>query len=164
MQASPFISAAAIASALLMAGCAPSDPVEVLVEITTDLGCSMLNTVAIDLIDGTDAQRQVASTDACADGRIGSLVFLPGGKESSSATGEVSDETFGIIVVAGVNIPTAECEANGYLGCMIARRRVSFGSGTTVVPIELRANCIGVACSPTTSCTSDGECASGDQN
>lgn len=152
------------AVALLTAACAPSEPVQVFLEITTDLDCSSLRSVAIDLVDGTGTQSQVASTDTCANGRVGSLVFLPDRKDSSSSTGGEIIDAFDIIVVAGVEIATAECEANGYTGCIVARRHVAFRSGTTVVPIELRADCIGIACSPSTTCVSAGECASSSNN
>jgi hypothetical protein len=140
--------ALAIAAALAVAaGCDPIEPTQAIIEITTDLDCSTLQGVYIELIGGDDTRRTVTSTDQCSPGRIGSLVFLPDGAGSGNFT---------VIVVAAVDVPPTECEANGFMGCIVARRNLTFGKEP--VEIHLTDDCVGIACSTTTTCVTGGTC------
>jgi len=151
-------SALVMASALLATGCGPFQDPHAMIEITTDLDCPELTDVAIALVDGLN-QNTVASTAKCSDGRIGSLVFLPPdtfNDTSASTSGEQRDSHFTVVITAGVEIAADQCEANGFFGCIVARRRLEIDS--TPVEILLRSECLHTPCDASTTCVSGGQC------
>ena len=155
MRASLTISALVSVTALAATGCLegePSKPTQAVIEIETDFDCSLLNDITIALVDDkTFAKTTVASTDQCSNSSIGSLVFLPDHIDDGD-----DDLFFIVVVTAGLETPASECEANGYLGCIVARRRMTFASSKTV-NILLSDACVGNECSFSTTCEA-GEC------
>jgi hypothetical protein len=155
MRARPTISALFSVTALAATGClegGTSKATQAVIEIETDFDCALLNDITIALVDDeTFDKTTVASTDQCSNKSVGSLVFVP-------ADGSVgTSETFFIIeVTAGLETPASECEANDYVGCIVARRRMAFTSKT--VNILLSNACVGNPCSFSTTCEG-GECA-----
>lgn len=153
MRANPTISALVSVTALAATGCewGASKPTQAVIEIETDFDCSLLKDITIALVDDkTFAKTTVASTDQCSDRSIGSLVFLPDHIDDGD-----DDLFFIVVVAAGIETPASECEANGYLGCIVARRRMTFSSET--VNILLSNACMGNDCSFSTTCEA-GEC------
>jgi hypothetical protein len=158
VRAIPSPCALFIVSALAAAGCgaegepssAPSPAIEATIVITTDFDCSLLNDVTIDLLNKDGIPTTVASTDQCSNRSVGSLVFVPG-------EGTDKDTFFIVVVTAGLERPASLCEANGFAGCVVARRRMTFSS--TPENILLRSECASVPCSFATTCVSGGECA-----
>ncbi|HLM74379.1 MAG TPA: hypothetical protein VK459_16855 [Polyangiaceae bacterium] len=143
---------ALFSAALAATGCGEggtSQKTQTVIEISTDFDCSLLNDVTIALADKEGALTTVASTDECSNRSVGSLVFVPD-------TGTDRDSFFIVVVTAGLEVPASECEANGFLGCIVARRRMTFSSGT--VDILLSNACVGNPCSFATTCVGSGEC------
>jgi hypothetical protein len=160
MRAKISASAIALAAALGAAGCGPYQHTHAVIEIKTDFDCAALTDVVIDLIGSQGNQTTAAQTSQCSNGRVGSLVFLPpdsfDSDSDSTATGEQLDGHFFVTVTAGVEIAASECEANGFFGCIVARRRLAFDS--TPVEILLTEDCLHEPCSKGVTCVSGGEC------
>jgi hypothetical protein len=154
MRANLTISALVSVTALASTGClegGTSKETQAVIEIGTDFDCSLLNDITIALVDDkTFAKTTVASTDQCSDRSIGSLVFLPDQIDDGD-----NSLFFIVVVTAGLETPASECEANGYLGCIVARRRMTFSSKT--VNILLSNACVSNECSFSTTCEG-GEC------
>lgn len=87
----------------------------------------------------------------CDSGRIGTLVITP----ASTKT-----ETIAIRVVLGVNADAASCTTeNGYKGCIVARREVTFIAHEDLeIPIDLLNVCVDVPCDEHTTCAKNGLC------
>ncbi len=141
--------------ATLVAAQACLAPTQLTLVVDTDVPCPELKGVAITVSDrpeGAETKGFVtAETSDCqAGGRVGTLVVTP------SDSGRAA-----IVVVAGVTRPARECSsANGYEGCIVARRLVSFVDHTAlVVPVRLEVDCLDVPCNAISTC-SKGRCVS----
>jgi hypothetical protein len=160
MRASLSASALCIATALLATGCGPFEHTHAIIEIKTDIDCASMVDVTIDLIGSDGNQKTAANTSQCSGGRIGSLVLLPPDATEpnapSSASGQQRDSHFDVVITAGVEIAASECEANGFFGCIVARRRLEFTSKP--VEILLTEDCLHNPCEDSTTCVSGGEC------
>ena len=141
----------------LAAGC--REPTEIVVTISTSAPCSALRsgvavTVGPDAVttEGRVATHFVAAiAHSCAsDGSVGTLVVTPGGR------------TAAIVVVGGYNgHDPSECTpANGYKGCIVARRSLTFVEHAGLrVPIDLAPACVNRPCDPLSTCQ-NGRCVS----
>jgi hypothetical protein len=137
------------------------DPTEVTLVLTTDVPCGMLNETAIILGHGSDVETKqpVTVTSLCdasgtGDHAIGTFVVLP------NSTG--SGEAFAVRIVAAVQKKTnQDCvKSDGYAGCIIARRELTFVPHTPLtLPIALRLDCEGVGCASGETCV-QGTCKS----
>jgi hypothetical protein len=150
------VQTATVATALTawaaMASCRA--PTEVTLVITTDLPCSGINETSITVGAAADIEMRdpVAVTSACqssgaGESTIGSFVVIPDASGDSAA--------FAIRVVSAVGkLNAADCsDADGYAGCIVARRELSFVPHTPLtLPIEMRADCIGVGCTSGETC------------
>jgi hypothetical protein len=139
---------------VLIAACGSSsclDPTEIVLEIGTDVACSVVaqNGVAITVGRTGDDGGVAIMTNLCAsDGGIGSLAITPSG---------AVDDPIGIRVVLGVDASVDACGPN-YEGCIVARRALRFDPHTPLtLPIDLDQACIGVPCTPDSTCVS-GSC------
>jgi alpha-tubulin suppressor-like RCC1 family protein len=89
-----------------------------------------------------------AATSACKDGRIGDIVLVPSGQGPEIA----------VRVVADIDDPSPCTKADGYKGCIVARRIIKFVPHTPLtLPIALDASCVGVPCDENTTCV-NGAC------
>ncbi|MFI5300949.1 MAG: hypothetical protein ACHREM_22940, partial [Polyangiales bacterium] len=86
----------------------------------------------------------LTTLDCNADRTIGTLVVTPSG---------ANDEDVGIRVVAGVTTKPEDCAANGYVGCVVARRTVRFTPHSSIdVDVALDGQCEGISCDAFHSC------------
>jgi len=130
------------------------------VRIRTTVPCAQLNGVAINAgsdpaaveervkLGFTDATTDKSQCDA--QGEIGTVYLLPGRARAS------------LVVRAGYGTQKAtECTAdNGYKGCIVARRSISYLDRTTLsITIELDPDCLDVPCGLLSTC-SKGQCVS----
>ncbi|MEJ7732782.1 MAG: hypothetical protein WKG00_26715 [Polyangiaceae bacterium] len=153
-----------MAIAFAVIGC--RGPTQVTVEVTTDVGCDMLDLTTVVLGQRATLERvggAETATDRCADGeprqRVGSIVLLPG---------EEDDEPFALRVVGVVGVDPALCTpafdygvepgappdaASPTTGCIVARRSLSFlPHRPLMLPITLSKSCIGTPCAPDETC------------
>jgi cysteine-rich repeat protein len=141
--------ASCVVAAVLALGC--RTPTQVTVDVSTDLACPDVLGTLITVGDpaAVEGASPVTSTEECATGdvlnRIGSLVVVPSDEQ---------DAAFGVKIVAGVDSSAETCtEANGYKGCIVARRGMRFvPHEELVLPIPLRDACKNVPCTATTTC------------
>jgi hypothetical protein len=141
-------------AALAASGC--RTPTSVTISVTTDATCAELKGVSITARapEGIDTATPSAITKNCSaqgtGSRIGTLVIVPSAGDS---------DEIAIKVVAGVDVPVEQCTAaNGYQGCIVARRLVRFASHVELtIPIVLRKGCKDVPCAAATTCV-DGLC------
>ena len=132
-------------------------PTEVTVQVRTNLPCtegaSWHGISVYTGAPGLDVETRapvLTSTTCDADGNVGSLVVVP------SASKET---TIAIRVVAGITREPRDCAANGYQGCIVERRTVSFLPHDSLeVDIALTGECVGQACDALTTCVA-GTCA-----
>lgn len=148
-------SALVMVTALLATGCEPPEENWAMIEIKTDLDCSALTDVTIDVVDEL-TRTTVASTTKCSDGRIGSLVFVGPDPFQDGDPSSTDLEPFTVVVTAGVEIAGSECQANGFFGCIVARRRLGYRE--TPVEILLRSDCLHIPCEASQTCGSGGQC------
>lgn len=142
-----------------LASCS-AEPTQVRVRIRTTVPCAQLNGVAINAgsdpaaveervkLGFTDATTDKSQCDA--EGEIGTVYLLPGKSRAS------------LVVRAGYGTQKAtECTAdNGYKGCIVARRSISYLDRTTLsITIELDPDCLDVPCGLLSTC-SKGQCVS----
>src|SRR5262245_42493830 len=161
LMAHPFRAALPLFAGTIAAsfpGCQP--PTQVTAVLTTNVSCQRLGGTAIyvgsqDTIDKTPPS---TVTDACTNGRIGSIVFTPGGEK---------DGRLVIKVMSGAGVLIEQCQEDPSLkidadtGCIVARRSLSFVPQTPLtLPIMMRRACIGVVCLPTETCVEGGICVS----
>lgn len=96
------------------------------------------------------AKFYAAQTSTCdASGHVGTLVLTPSASSGNGGRGAV-------IVIAGISADPSTCTAaNGYAGCVVARRVFAFAEHTSLsMPISLDFACENVPCSETSSCKS----------
>lgn len=133
------------------------DPTEVTLVITTDVACARLKetTVTPGTLGPIEGLPFATSTEQCTDGAkenaIGSIVLFPSGDKNGS---------FGVRIVAGVDVPAEECAPPLYKGCIVARRAMIYAPHTPLVlPVVLRESCKDVVCDPSSTCV-QGSCVS----
>jgi len=129
---------------------------EILLDVRTNIPCTgkaPWQGVSVSVGEpGVDVESRapVLTTTACsASGEVGTLAIVPSG----SNTAEV-----GIRVVAGITANPETCAANGYAGCVVSRRTITYlPHQTQDVVVELTADCIGNACDLNHTCV-EGSC------
>lgn len=128
------------------------DPTEIVVTVRTNVDCSNASTYrGISIYADTPGAKleqklePALTTNACeAGGKIGSIVLVPSGDD---------DAEVGIRVVAGITTPPEQCEAEGYRGCIVARRALHYVPHESLnVDVALTSDCIGQACNETETC------------
>jgi hypothetical protein len=124
-------------------------PTEIMLVLSTDVACTvvMQNGVAIAIGDPGDEDSGIATTTKkCSDdGGIGTLALLP----HTSV-----DQPIGIRITLGVDAAADECGPN-FEGCIVSRRSLRFDPHTPLtLPIDLDQACIGVPCTPYSTCVS----------
>ncbi|MFT3773307.1 MAG: hypothetical protein QM820_48630 [Minicystis sp.] len=152
---------------LVLASCGCRPPTEVMVVITTNVECSKLSGTAI-LVGHPDKnnpdyiEKKLAATitTTCEDGRIGSIVLIPG---------KDREAPFAVKILSGVDVLADDCvtspkrptDVKGQRGCIVARRELGFIPQTPLtLPILMRQACIGVPCAPGLTCVENGACVS----
>jgi hypothetical protein len=145
----------------LVAAASCRDPTEVTLVLTTDVDCSKLNetSITVGTSDDVTTKAPVAVTTDCnptgtGAHTIGTLVVIPDSTGASDA--------FAVRVVSAVGkSATADCVASdGYSGCIVALRELSFVSHTSLtLPIVMRLDCEGVDCGANQTCV-EGVCKS----
>lgn len=138
------------ATLLVLMGC--RDATQITVEVLTDFDCERHHntTVSVGLLGVVENIDPVATTDVCNDGKVGTLVVIPGGEDSAEV---------GFRVITGLDGDGTLCKAPDYLPhCIVARRALRFTPHTNLrVPVQMRASCAGVICPVEQTCVA-GEC------
>lgn len=145
----------AIGSALAVAtlpACAA--PTEIVVSVRTDVACASTKGTSVTASALSAAESSAPSTidrRCMPDGEIGTLVIVPASDD---------DATIAIRVVLGVDADASTCTAeNGYRGCIVQRRRLSFIENTTLeLPFDMLLVCRGVPCDEDSTCAANGRC------
>jgi hypothetical protein len=145
-----------LVSALASPTAACLEPTEIMLDVRTDVVCSdstHWRGVAVSVGQpGTDVESRspVLTTTACAaGGEIGTLAVVPTGAK---------DAQVGIRVVAGITRNPEDCAAQGYDGCIVARRTVTYlPHQSQHLLIDLTSDCIGNACDVNHTCV-NGSC------
>jgi hypothetical protein len=127
-------------------------PTEIMLVLSTDFACSVVsqNSIAIAVGDPGDDDSGIATTTKlCADdGGVGTIAILPHASV---------DQPIGIRVTLGVDAAADNCGPN-FQGCIVARRSLRFDPHAQLtLPIDLDQACIGVPCTPNSTCVS-GSC------
>lgn len=129
---------------------------EISLDVRTNVACSSPSSwrgVAVSVGEpGVDVESRspVLTTTACgAGGEIGTLVVVPTGAKNAAV---------GIRVVAGITRDPEDCAANGYDGCIVSRRTLTYlPHQTQQVVVDLTSDCIGNACDVNHTCV-NGSC------
>ncbi len=150
-----------IALAALLLGCSAAvvsclDATQITLEVRTDLRCDQVRglTIAGGAPGATENAAPATETARCLPtGEIGTLVVTPDKSKSSAVAFKV---------VMGVDVPVSQCTAaNGYKGCVVQRRQLSYVPHTPLtVPVYMLFACIGVPCDESTTCAANGQCVS----
>ncbi len=125
-------------------------PTEIVLVISTDVACGLVtqNGVAIAVGEPGDENSGVATTTRlCAgDGGIGTAVILPHAS---------IDQRIGIRVTLGIDAGADKCGPPDFSGCIVSRRTIAFDPHTPLaLPVDLDQACIGVPCTPSSTCVS----------
>lgn len=149
---------AVLGAAVIPAAC--REPTQMTLVVSTDVPCAALREVVmVAANESRIAEERVpsgfyaATTNACAaGGHVGTLVLTP----AENGRG-------GVVVVAGVDRAASECKpADGYFGCVVARRSFSFVDHTPLeLPVALMLDCKNVPCDAVSTCVR-GACVSSD--
>jgi hypothetical protein len=139
---------------LAMAAC--EGATEISLDVRTNLPCTSAATwkgVAVSVGEpGADVESRapVLTTTTCsASGEIGTLTIVPTGSKNAAV---------GIRVVAGLTQNPEDCSANGYEGCVVSRRTITYlPHQTQHVLVDLTSDCVGLACDVDHTCVS-GSC------
>lgn len=139
------------ATATLAASCSQA-PTELVLDVYTDVGCDTKAQVAVAKV-GSLGDRVAATTSRVCDpatGSLGRLVIVP----NSGDSGEVALE----VRVRPDHGSADNClAANNYLGCIVARRIVSYIPGRSIsMRVDLKNPCVDTPCSETTTCVAQG--------
>lgn len=138
---------ALLTSLLVLAHCLGATEIELVLQ--TDLPCAQTNGVAI-AVGPPGSESVVATSTACDNGGLGSLVIVPGDPQA----------TVGILVTLGVVDASTgdECTGPDFLGCVVARRALRYNLHQALtVPILLQSACLDTVCGPNATCV-DGNC------
>lgn len=135
-----------------LAACSSAAPTSILLRVRTDLSCDDLRTASIAVGDPSAVDTLVAQkvTTACEVfdrelSTVGTLVVVPSG---------ATDAEIAVRVLGGVTRPAERCTAEtGFKGCIVARRVLRFVPGREIeVGIDLRLECVDVACTAASTC------------
>lgn len=124
------------------------NPTEIILELSTNIACTNGDdhgvAVAVGL-PGDDSVGVSAVGKSCtSDGGLGTVVVLPHSG---------IDEIVAIRVTLGVDAAADQCRAPDFAGCVVARRSLRFDPHTPLtLPIDLDQSCIGVPCTPDSTC------------
>jgi hypothetical protein len=121
----------------------------------TDVAWSAGRRVA--LVAGTDANADLMQAEPSGevDGPwsspdLGDLVFVPTDDQTAPVR---------VLLTMGVTKDPRSCRVEEPSGCIFSRRKVSFVPHRTLtIPISLYASCIGIPCTPDTTCNALGQC------
>ncbi len=145
---------------MLLASCL--DSTQVTFDISTDVPCADVSGVALTVgLEGqTEKAMPLSVTKSCDKGDklniIGTYAVRPGKNADVVASIKVA-----LGVGQSIKVETACTAANGYQGCVVARRRISFlAHRSLTVPVEMLLICKDVQCDESSSCTKTGRCAS----
>lgn len=128
------------------------EPTQVTLRVTSNVPCELSKGTAFSggKLGVVERAKPSTVTMDCRDGEIGTLVATPSGDKDSNVA---------FVVVQGVDRPAEECAANGYKGCIVQRRSVSYQPHTPLtIPIAMRLICKDVACDEFTTCARSGKC------
>jgi hypothetical protein len=123
-------------------------PTEIVVQLTTDVDCATVVQNGIGIAvgpPGNDKTSNATTSHKCdTGGELGSIVVVPSG----------NGPTVGIRITLGFDASVENCdEANGFGGCIVARRALEFDLHRPLtLPIKLEADCAGQTCDPTSTC------------
>lgn len=138
-----------VALGVAASACDDDRPTSVSLEMTTTLACADFKGAIVSVTTAGVADERSLDTTRCTDGvpeaRIGTVLIVPG-----SAT----DALITLRIVAGFERPASDCtRANGYAGCIVARRTLRFVPGRELdLPVVLRRECASIACDEVTTC------------
>jgi hypothetical protein len=143
---------------LVVAGCAPAT--QITFDIHTDVPCEDIQAVglAVGPTGTVELKDPSIITSKCsADGTlnaIGTYAIVP-------SAGPVDVTARITLAPKGTSLESDCTAANGYRGCIVARRALTFiPRRGLVVPIDLLLVCRGVACDEFTTCNKKGRCVS----
>jgi hypothetical protein len=131
-------------------------PTEIMLDVRTNVACSdpsHWRGVAVSVGQpGADVESRspVLTTTTCGvGGEIGTLAVVPTGSK---------DAQVGIRVVAGITRNPEDCAAQGYEGCIVARRTVAYlPHQSQHLLVDLTSDCLGNACDVNHTCV-NGSC------
>ena len=126
------------------------EPTALTFVVTTDVPCDHVSStaIAVGTLGDFETRPFTATSVVCKGGSLGSLVVIPG-----------SAKEIAVRIVTGLDGKTPDaCAASGYSGgCIVARRALSFISGSPIaVPVKMEASCRDVACQPNQTCSKGG--------
>jgi hypothetical protein len=152
-----FIAPLTLGSLVVLASCFAAT--EVTVALSTDLGCTTrVRTAVYKGSRGQFPNEPETETELCthgaADSQIGTLVFVPSGSRSGTASVKA--------VLARGGKPPAACTDQSPEDCIFATRSFSYVAHTSrKLPIRLLATCLGKkACPEGQTCGPSGDCIS----
>ncbi len=133
-------------------------PTQARLVLTTDIDCALRPSFAA-FVERTPAAAerrvtpQIVAARCTPDGYVGETYLLP------ADDGEL---TLGLRAVAAPQSTLDSCSrATGYAGCIVARRRLSFIDGQTIVlRVALLSNCNGTPCDEQSTCVRARQCRS----
>ena len=147
----------ALVALALLAACREATQITVDVRLR-GATCADMKTATISITRDDVAETSLAafSTAACLGGEIGSLAAIP---ENGGDGGKVF-----VRVVVGFTRPAETCSVdNGYDGCTVARRRISYKAHTTLrLPVTIDRACENQPCTTRTTCNRDRICENAD--
>jgi hypothetical protein len=112
-------------------------PTQITIHVTTDAPCGDTSGT---LVGTSDRAHESEVTKACAEGDIGTIVFVPGGDKEARVQILVSTALHGQ--------DPAQCDASHVSpGCIVARRALRFLPHEPLrLEVPMRASCAGVTC------------------
>ncbi len=143
---------------LLLLGCL--QPTQVTFDISTDIPCAQVAGTSITV--GIEGETEKADplkivTDCAANGTVSAIGSYAVKPRVLSMPVVASFKV--AIGVDGANVSRDCTASNGYRGCIVARRRVSFIAHRSMhVPVALYRVCKDVQCDQNTTCNSGGRC------
>lgn len=144
-----------IATLVILESCL--DATAVRVHVYTDVAWSDGRTITITAAEPANvasAEPITTISTPWASTDLGDLVIVPSNDRTAAAT---------VLVVMGVTRDPRTCTTDSSTGCIFARRRLTFVKHRTLtLPMTLYSSCIGIPCTPDTTCNSLGECVPAD--
>ncbi|HEY4157849.1 MAG TPA: hypothetical protein VGM29_07115, partial [Polyangiaceae bacterium] len=125
-------------------------PTETVIVVATDLPCSAgpETSISVGPLSTLETRPAAASSTACqpSTGHVASLVLVPSGDKDAEFAFKV--------VLAHDGKSVDDCQPPSYgPGCVVARRALRYlPHQRLIVPVQMRADCDGIACQPTETC------------
>ncbi|HEY2408770.1 MAG TPA: hypothetical protein VGI10_22345 [Polyangiaceae bacterium] len=125
-------------------------PTETVIEVATDLPCSAgpETSISVGPLSSLELRPAAAFSTACqpSTGHVASLVLVPSGDKDAEFAFKV--------VLAHEGKSVDDCQPPSYgRGCIVARRALRYlPHERLTVPVDMRADCDGIACQPTETC------------